>query len=130
MDINIISENGIEIAAVCSKTVIISDVQSAIDFIATIRYTTTCDTVILNKEALGKKFFDLSSGLAGEVIQKFVNYRMPVAIVGDFSKYKSTSLRDFIYECNNGNHIYFAKTNEEAIKVITSKSELNKNPKG
>ncbi len=120
MDINIINENGIEIAAVCSETIIISDVQSAIDFIATIRYTTTCDTIILNKKAIGKKFFDLKSGLAGEVIQKFVNYRMSIAIVGDFSIYKSASLKDFIYECNKGKHIYFAKTNEEAIKVFTS----------
>lgn len=120
MDINIINENSIEIAVVQSDAVIVSDVQSAIDFIATIRYTTPCDSIIINKEALGEEFFNLSSGLAGEVLQKFVNYKMSIFITGDFSVYSSKSLQDFIYECNKGKHIYFAKKKEEAIKVITS----------
>lgn len=121
MDLKIINESNIEIAVVQSDIVIINDVQSAIDFIATIRYTTPCDIIILNKEALGEEFFNLKSGLAGEVLQKFVNYKMSVFIVGDFSVYSSQSLRDFIYECNKGKHICFSKTSEEAMKIIALK---------
>jgi len=39
----------------------------------------------LNKSAICDDFFDLSTGLAGEILQKFVNYHVKIAIVGDFS---------------------------------------------
>ena len=120
MNIKTINESNIDIAII-SGDIVINDVQSAIDFIATIRYTTLCDTIIVNKEALGIEFFNLKSGLAGEVLQKFANYKMSIFIVGDFSIYSSQSLHDFIYECNNSKHIYFAKTYEEAINIIVSK---------
>lgn len=37
--------------------------------------------LILGEANLGPAFFDLRSGLAGELFQKFVNYRVPLAIV-------------------------------------------------
>lgn len=37
--------------------------------------------LLLEEADLGATFFDLRSGLAGELFQKFVNYRMPLAIV-------------------------------------------------
>ncbi|WP_083996437.1 DUF4180 domain-containing protein [Desulfosporosinus acididurans] len=52
-------------------------------------------------------FFDLKTKLAGEILQKFVNYHVRIAIVGDFSGYKSKSLKDFIYESNNGKDVFF-----------------------
>lgn len=36
---------------------------------------------LLLEEQLGSAFFDLRTGLAGELLQKFVNYRVPAAIV-------------------------------------------------
>lgn len=52
-------------------------------------------------------FFVLSTCLAGEILQKFINYGIRFAIYGDFSKYTSRPLKDFIYESNNGKDIYF-----------------------
>ena len=60
-------------------------------------------------------FFILSTGLAGEILQKFVNCHIKLAIVGDYSKYTSKPPRDFIYESNKGNSIYFASSIEEAV---------------
>jgi uncharacterized protein DUF4180 len=37
--------------------------------------------LLLDESELGEKFFDLRSGLAGEVLQKFTNYRVRLAIV-------------------------------------------------
>jgi hypothetical protein len=37
--------------------------------------------LILAEEDLGAEFFDLKTGLAGELLQKFVNYRVRTAIV-------------------------------------------------
>lgn len=92
----------------------IADVQSALDLIMAARYDTNCDGVILEKSALTEDFFVLSTGLAGELLQKFVNYGMKLAIVGDFSGYTSKPLRDFIYESNKGKAIFFTATVEQA----------------
>ena len=37
--------------------------------------------LILTEDDLAQEFFELRSGLAGELFQKFINYRIPVAIV-------------------------------------------------
>lgn len=58
---------------------------------------------------LSPDFFRLSTRLAGEVAQKFVNYRMRLAIIGDISPWlaESKALRDFVYEANNGEALWF-----------------------
>jgi hypothetical protein len=58
---------------------------------------------------LAADFFRLRTGLAGETIQKFVNYRIGLTIVGDVSAFTqdSAALRDFINESNRGQHVWF-----------------------
>ncbi len=58
---------------------------------------------------LGPDFLTLSSRVAGEMLQKLVNYRFQVAIVGDVAAEAaaSKSLRDFIYESNRGRTVWF-----------------------
>ena len=58
---------------------------------------------------LGPDFLRLSSGVAGEVLQKLVNYRRQVAVVGDVSQPAAGSapLRDFIGESNRGRSVWF-----------------------
>lgn len=119
MIIRNITENGNEIASVDSSEILIYDTQSALDLMATIRYQTEVDRVILNKSTIGEKFFDLKSGLAGEILQKFINYQMKVAIIGDFSIYRSKSLQDFIYESNKGKNILFLTNEKQAIERLS-----------
>ncbi|MCI1113670.1 DUF4180 domain-containing protein, partial [Stenotrophomonas maltophilia] len=57
--------------------------------------------------------------LAGEILQKFINYRVKIAVVGDFSVYSSQSLKDFIYESNKGNDIFFLPTEQQAIEKLS-----------
>lgn len=90
----------------------------AMDLIASARYETGCEALILPKESLSEDFFRLSTGLAGEVLQKFVNYGMKVAIVGDFSHYTSKPLRDFIRESNRGKTVFFLPTEAEALQKL------------
>ncbi|WP_053849955.1 DUF4180 domain-containing protein [Streptomyces sp. NRRL B-24085] len=56
-----------------------------------------------------EEFFRLRSGVAGAVMQKFVTYRVRLAVVGDVSRHldDSTALRDFVHETNQGGHIWF-----------------------
>ena len=58
---------------------------------------------------LDPEFFRLSSGLAGEITQKIVNYRLMLVVIGDISAYVEASgaLRDFVWESNRGAHVWF-----------------------
>ncbi len=51
-------------------------------------------------------FFILSTGFAGEMLQKYINYGGRIAIYGDFSNYTSKPLHDFIYESNKGKDVF------------------------
>lgn len=64
-------------------------------------------------------FFVLSTGLAGEVLQKYANYGGRMAVYGDFSHYTSKPLHDFIYESNKGRDVFFVETEDEAIERLT-----------
>lgn len=108
-----------DIAIVKSDKIIIKDVQSAIDFIMTVKYESNCNKIALNKDAIIEDFFILSKGLAGEILQKFINYQTKFAIYGDYSEYTSKPLKDFIYESNNGTDIFFVKNEDEVIKMLS-----------
>ncbi|HZJ83862.1 MAG TPA: DUF4180 domain-containing protein [Clostridia bacterium] len=118
MEIRIIKENDKEIATIKSNDILITDVQSTLDFMAMISYETGSNHIILNKSAIIEEFFDLKTKLAGDILQKFVTYHMKLAIIGDFSVYTSNSLRDFIYESNRGKHIFFLPSEKQAIEKL------------
>ncbi len=107
------------IAVVNSNELMIKDVQSAIDFIMTIKYETNCNKIALNKSAIVEDFFILSKGLAGEILQKFINYQTKFAIYGDYSKYTSKPLKDFIYESDKGKDIFFVSNEDESIEMLS-----------
>lgn len=119
MKTEIIKRNNTEIAVVSSDEVLITDVQSALDLIMTVKYETGCTDIAINKEAIVNDFFVLSSCLAGEILQKFINYGVRFAIYGDFSKYTSKPLKDFMYESNKGKDVFFAAAKEEAVDMLT-----------
>lgn len=73
------------------------------------------DKTVLDKRTVCNDFFVLSTGPAGEILQKFMTYHVKAAIYGDYSHYTSKPLRDFIYESNKGRDFFFVDTKEEAI---------------
>lgn len=118
MKTEVITKNNIEIAVVYSDEYLIKDVQSALDFIMTVKYETGCKNIVLNKNAITEDFFILSTCLAGEILQKFINYGVRFAIYGDFSKYTSKPLKDFMYESNLGKDFYFQSDVSHAIEKL------------
>lgn len=119
MNIEQLKDNKTNIAVISSNEVLISDTQSALDLAMTVKYETGAEDIVLNKSAICEQFFILSSGIAGEILQKFMNYHVRIAIYGDYSKYTSKPLKDFIYESNNGNNFFFVSTKEAAIQKLT-----------
>lgn len=108
--------NGQAIAEINEKTVAIHDGQQFLDIIM----NQTADNVVIHAVTLGEAFFDLSSGIAGDILQKAVNYRIRLAIVGDYTGYTSKALHDFIYESNKGSRIAFVNTLEEALIKLST----------
>ncbi|EAC5804347.1 TPA_asm: DUF4180 domain-containing protein [Listeria monocytogenes] len=120
MDVKTVVRNNILVALIHSEQLLINDIQSALDMIATVNYETGSHRMVLSKSAFTEDFFKLSTCLAGEILQKFINYGVKIAIVGDFSSYSSKSLKDFIYESNHGKDVFFISTVEEAIERLAS----------
>ncbi len=58
---------------------------------------------------LSPAFFQLRTGLAGEIAQKAVTYRLKLAVIGDISQHlaASNALRDWVREANRGREIWF-----------------------
>lgn len=119
MEIQQMELHGTKIAIVSSEEVLLHDTESALDFLMSVSYDSEIRRIALNKEAVADPFFVLSSGLAGEVLQKFVNYQAKLAIYGDFTCYTSKPLRDFIYESNCGSHIFFVPTVQAAAEKLS-----------
>jgi len=71
--------------------------------------------LVIRVESLDDDFFRLKTRVAGEIIQKLVNYRLRLAIIGDISQYlaESSSLQAFVIESNRGDQIWFLASLEE-----------------
>lgn len=119
MKIESICENGLSLAVISSDEPVMIDGPSALDLAMTVKYQTGASSLILDKRAVCEEFFILSSGLAGDILQKYINYHIRAAIYGDYSRYTSKPLRDFIYESNQGTNFFFTATKEEAVQKLT-----------
>ncbi|MCP4166878.1 MAG: DUF4180 domain-containing protein [Chloroflexi bacterium] len=111
--------SGQNIVEIISDEIEISSVQESLDMMASVYYSEASGMVIY-KRNLSPEFFELKSGLAGEILLKFSNYHMKLSIVGDFSNYKSSSLKAFIVECNRGKQFFFVADIEAALQKMTS----------
>lgn len=119
MNIEYLKDNGIDIAVVSGDETVIVDVQSALDLAMTVKYETGAERIAIDKDAICGDFFILSTGIAGEILQKFMNYHVKVAVYGDYSHYTSKPLKDFMYESNHGKDFFFVPTREEAVRKLT-----------
>lgn len=119
MELSKIEKNGIVCAVVNSETLVITDAQSALDVLMSAKYDVGTKNIVIDKKLIVEDFFILSKGLAGEILQKYINYGGRIAIYGDYSHYTSKPLKDFIYESNKGKDVFFVTTQDEAINMLT-----------
>lgn len=114
-----IEKNGIVCAVVNSNELVITDAQTALDVLMSAKYDVGTKNIVIDKKLIVEDFFILSKGLAGEILQKYVNYGGRIAIYGDYSHYTSKPLKDFIYESNKGKDVFFVATQDEAVDMLT-----------
>lgn len=83
-----------------------SEATQMIDFLADVYYQGG-DMIVLRRSHLPVAFYDLTTGFAGEVLQKFSNFRMKLVVVGDFSDINSVSFKAFMHESKRNKHALF-----------------------
>ena len=117
MNIHVIEVEGVSFAEIINEKYEIKSAQDGLDIVG----NSICMgsyKIIIREEGFAPEFFDLKTGLAGEILQKFSNYNCELAIIGDFSKYPSKALQDFIWESNKNGQINFVGSMEEAQRVL------------
>jgi hypothetical protein len=105
------------IAELLGEGIIVSSTSAALDLIG----NAGAQNIVLRAEQLHPDFFKLRTGLAGEILQKFTNYRVRLSIVGDFGRLQSPALRDFIRESNGDGQISFVASLDEALAVLRAR---------
>jgi Domain of unknown function (DUF4180) len=72
------------------------------------------DGLILTEDDLAQEFFDLRSGLAGELFQKFINYSLRLAIVLPDPEAYGERISELAYEHKSHSMIRFVRSKDEA----------------
>lgn len=109
--------DGQPVAEIISDQIEFRTVQQTVETMMNCYYQ-GAGKMIVYEHQLTPEFFDLKTGLAGDVLQKFSTYQVQLAIVGDFVKYTSRSLKDFIYESNKRKQINFVSSLAEALENL------------
>lgn len=110
--------DGLIFLEIRSEEQFINNVQDVLDLFGEL-YGQYYDGIIIYERNITPDFFDLQTKLAGEILQKFSNYRIRLVIVGDWSKYTSRSLEAFICESNRGKTVNFSSSPTEAVKLLS-----------
>ena len=106
--------NGVRVFECSAEGAPLKTAQDAVEMLsASGIYATDLNAIPVAR--LRDDFFRLETRIAGEVLQKFIQYRHRVAVVGDISKYleASSALRSFVIECNRGRDIWFVASMDE-----------------
>ncbi len=117
-ELNIFEANKQKIAEIVADGIVVNDERDALDIMANAGYA-GARGIILHAANLNPDFFELRTGIAGEILLKFTNYQMKLAIIGEFDKFESKSLTAFITESNRGNLIFFMPDREAALTRLT-----------
>lgn len=104
----------VAVAASHSKSRQLRDERDAIELIGQTR-SLAATWVAIPLDLLTPEFFDLRTGVAGAILQKFAQYSVGLALVGDYAAHAaaSTALRDLIRESNRGRACWFVASLDE-----------------
>lgn len=112
--------NGVQAAELVSEDLLIADVASGAQLLVDLYYQ-HYDIILFHEKTINPDFFELRTGMAGELLQKASNSGLRLAFIGNFEAYSSKSLQDFIRESNRYGNILFVNSVDEAIKRFEGK---------
>lgn len=107
--------DNLKVAEIIADDLVLKNTEDGLQLLGDLYYQ-GYDKILIHAKNIIPEFFDLKNGIAGEVLQKFAQYGMPLTIIGDFSKLTSKSVQDFIYESNKGRHVNFVSSVADALR--------------
>ena len=117
MNVHLKSEKGIVYIASETPEVIVRTVQDLLDLVACCGEHDT-NLLLVQETNFDPAFYDLKTGLAGEITQKLVNYHVRTVIIGSFESVRSTRFREFMNESNRGTQLMFAENEQAALRWL------------
>ncbi len=91
--------------------------QDALDLVALCGDYET-NLLMVHASALSDDFFKLKTGIAGKILQKFINYHVKVSAIIPDDKVEKGKFKDMILEANRGNHFRVFQSKAEAEKWL------------
>lgn len=119
MNYKVIEKNSKKYIECISMEIPLSAERDALDLISLCIENNT-GSLIIHEEALSEDFFNLRTGLAGAILQKFMNYHIKAAVIIVSEEKISGRFREMVIETNKGNDFRVYKNFDEAEKWILS----------
>lgn len=111
--------NNTSYAECVAKQKIITIEQDAVNLIGLCGYHHT-NNLLLYADNVDDRFFELKSTLAGNVLQKFMNYYMRVAMIMKDDLSDNKRFKEMALETNKGNYFRIFKDKQKAVDWLTS----------
>ncbi|MCW2831391.1 MAG: hypothetical protein JWP31_2083 [Aeromicrobium sp.] len=107
-------------ATVCAPDGFPLDTEGAATDLLGEALTHRSELVVIPIERLTDDFFEITTGIAAEIAQKFETYRVRLAIVGDIDSRLDASppLSAWVGESNRGTAIWFVRTFDDLLERL------------
>lgn len=117
MDIRVIEKDGRRYVECTADKVIINTEKDALDIIA-VCFEKNISLLVIHSEILSEDFYNLRTGLAGAVLQKFANYHIKAALVMPSQEKIIGRFGEMVNEVNKGSDFRVFSSLSEAEKWI------------
>jgi len=117
MDYKIVEIGNLKYIEIFSCATPINTEQDALDLVALCGEHET-NWLMLHSQAISDDFFKLKTGVAGKVLQKFINYYIKAVAIIPEERVQVGRFKDMILEANRGNHFRVFAEKEGAEKWL------------
>ncbi len=123
LEIDIISKNNGDIATIYGTDPLISDVNTAIDFLLDVRCSTGCYRFVIYRDIFCDEFYNPMKDITSDILKKFTDYSIKIAIVGQWEDVELNFLRSTIKNDKREKSIFIADTKKRALKMLSKKNK-------
>ncbi len=117
LDYNVRKVNNKKYIELVSSSAPLSTEGSALDLIALCGEADT-NLLMLNYSTLSEDFFKLKTGVAGKILQKFINYQIKAVVIMLGEIAQKGRFKELVTELNKSNHFRFYENRKEAEKWL------------
>ena len=119
MNYNLVENDTTKYIEIVSSDVPLRSEQDALDIIS-LSWEHDINMLLIHGYVLSEDFFDLKTGVAGKMLQKFINYNIKVGAIIPSQIADTGRFREMVLEANKGNAFRVFTGREEAENWLLS----------